>query len=68
MPLQIVSSPSTNVIMTVLDIIGSKLLDVFYFVETLTQKTQHKVKVALVVLVDLYNLGKCQQQFFHLYH
>ena len=34
-----------------------------YFAETHTQTTYHKVKVALVVSVDLNNLGKCQQEF-----
>ena len=60
MPLKSVSSLSTNVIMEVLDTLGSLLLDIFYFAETHTQRTHHKVKVALVVSVNLNNLGKSQ--------
>ena len=63
MPLKGVSSLSTNVIMAGVGYIGSLLLDIFYFAETHTQTNHHKVKVALVVSVDLYNLGKCQQEF-----
>ena len=40
--------------------LGSLPLDMFYFTETHTPNTHHKVKVALVVSVDLNNLGKCQ--------
>ena len=39
----------------------------FYFAKTHTQTTYHKVKVALVVSVDLNNFGKCQQEFCYLY-
>ena len=43
-----------------LDTLGSLLHDMFYLAETNTHTTHHKVKVALVVSVDLNNLGKCQ--------
>ena len=65
-PLKSVSSLSTNVIMAGVGYIGSLLLDMFYFAETHAQTTHHKVKVALIVSVDLNNLAMCQQEFCHL--
>ena len=46
-----------------MDILGSLLLNMFYFRETHTQTTYHNMQVALVVSDDLNNLGKCQQEF-----
>ena len=63
MPLKSVSSLSTNVIMAGTGYTRQLLLDMFYFAETHTQTTHHKVKVALVVSVDLSYCGKCQQEF-----
>ena len=42
---------------------NEKSTGMFYFAETHTQTTNHKVKVALIVSVDLNNLGKCQHKF-----
>ena len=46
-----------------LDIPDSLLLVMFYFAETHTQRSLGKVKVALVVLVDVNNHGRCQWEF-----
>ena len=66
MPEKSVSSLSTNVIMASVGYTRQPASSYVYFADTHTQTT-HKVKVALVVSVDLRNLGKCQQEFCHLY-